>query len=173
MPQSSAFNSLIVTQTRRALSGVLSEPSASNTTLVKAADQPLFRQQIEPVDRNTDFEKVERLVMIWAAGVVISVIGHLPAFHNPPGGWRIRHLLPPHRHHGVLDEPVADRHGNIGAVIGRPAAPRMILSVHSRGISEAAGASPSEGGPDADTVSGRQGRRRQPLAPGLRASAVP
>jgi hypothetical protein len=66
----------------------------------------------------------------------------------------------------AVGEPVADRHGNIGAVIGRPAAPRMILSVHSRGISEAAGASPSEGGPDADTVSGRQGRRRQPLAQG-------
>ena len=46
----------------------------------------------------------------------------------------------------TVGEPVADRHGNIGAVIGRPAAPRMILSVHSRGISEAAGASPSEGG---------------------------
>jgi hypothetical protein len=43
-------------------------------------------------------------------------------------------------------EPVADRHGDIGAVIGRPTAPTMILSVHSRGISEAAGASPSEGG---------------------------
>ena len=55
----------------------------------------------------------------------------------------------------AVGEPVADRHGNIGAVIGRPAAPKMILSVHSRRISEAAGASPSEGGPDADTVSGR------------------
>ena len=46
----------------------------------------------------------------------------------------------------AVGEPVADRHGNIGAVIGRPTAPTMILSVHSRGISEAAGASPSEGG---------------------------
>jgi hypothetical protein len=46
----------------------------------------------------------------------------------------------------AVGEPVADRHGNIGAVIGRPAAPRMILSVHSRGIGEATGASPSEGG---------------------------
>jgi hypothetical protein len=46
----------------------------------------------------------------------------------------------------AVGEPVADRHGNIGAVIGRPAAPTMILSFHSRGISEAAGASPSEGG---------------------------
>ena len=46
----------------------------------------------------------------------------------------------------AVGEPVADRHGNIGAIIGRPTAPTMILSVHSRGISEAAGASPSEGG---------------------------
>jgi len=46
----------------------------------------------------------------------------------------------------AVGEPVAGRHGNIGAVIRRPAAPRMILSVHGRGTSEATGASPSEGG---------------------------
>jgi hypothetical protein len=39
------------------------------------ADQPLFRQQIEPVDRDTDFQIVERLFVIWAAAIVVSVLG--------------------------------------------------------------------------------------------------
>jgi hypothetical protein len=65
----------------------------------------------------------------------------------------------------AVGEPVADRHGDIGAVIGRPTAPTMILSVHSRGISEAAGASPSEGGlmrtRSQDEATQKAGRRRR------------
>src|ERR1700730_2919882 len=110
MPQSSVLSSLIVTQTRRALSGRLSDPSASSTTRVKSRMSPCFDRRSSPIDRDADFEKVEWLVVIRAARIVVGVLGHLvdPALHKLPGGRRIRHLLPPHedlgqlRHHGVL-----------------------------------------------------------------------
>jgi len=71
----------------------------------------------------------------------------------------------------AVGEPVADRHGNIGAVIGRPTAPTMILSVHSRGISEAADASPSEGGLMLTRSQDDLGLPKKQVGAGVRASS--
>ena len=49
--------------------------SASSTTSMKSRISPCFAGK--PVGRGTDLEKIERLVVAWAAGTVVSALGHL------------------------------------------------------------------------------------------------
>jgi hypothetical protein len=48
--------------------------SASSTTSMKSRISPCFAGK--PVGRDTDLEKIERLVVAWAAGTVVSALGH-------------------------------------------------------------------------------------------------
>jgi hypothetical protein len=69
---------------------------------VKSRISPLFRQEVEPVDRKAVLDEIIGLLMVRNAGVVVGVFGHLvnPALHDLAGGRRVRHFFPPHEDFG-------------------------------------------------------------------------